>query len=172
MVNQEEETVKRIRGVLAAMLLVAATVGVAHAQQFGVAFDVYGEDESAVQRIQQAVANEFTQRKFRIEQKTPGLRLIVYVQHDVKDRKNPDGWTIAFAFATNAPTFAIAQKVIEGKGEANDALRSIVFPLLNERGFLTYLSAAHLDELSDNNIKALAAGVSELFEERLPPGKF
>jgi hypothetical protein len=93
----------------AAILMLNSLVGIAHAQQFGVAFEVYGDDEPAVHRIQQAVSDEFSQRHFRIEPKMPGLKLVIYVQHDVNDRKNPDGWTIAFAFATNAPTFAIAQ---------------------------------------------------------------
>ncbi len=156
----------------AAILMMGSLFGMAHAQQFGVAFEVYGDDQPAVHRVQQAVADEFAQRHFRIEQTVPGLKLVIYVQQDVNDRKNPDGWTIAFAFATNAPTFAIAQKVLQGKGENNDALRSIVSPLLNEKGFLTYLSAAHLDELSDNSIKVLAAGVTDLFAKRLPPGMF
>jgi hypothetical protein len=168
---KEEISVKQFL-VTAAILMLSSLCGIAHAQTFGVAFEVYGDDEPAVHRIQQAVADEFAQRHFRLEPKVPGLKLVMYVQHDTNDRKNPDGWTIAFAFATNAPTFAIAQKVLQGKGENNDALRSIVSPLLNENGFLTYLSAAHLDQLSDTSIKNLAAGVTELFAKRLPPGMF
>ena len=132
---------------------------------------ISSDDSAAAQKIAAAVNAELAKAiDVEIVDKLPQAKLILYANRDVNN-KNPNGWSIAIAHVSNVETYYLASKLLQSEQSDAAAAKPMLAQMVNEQGFLTHLSVAHLDELSDAAVAALARSVVPTFLAKIPRAK-
>jgi hypothetical protein len=117
-----------------------------------------------------AATEEFRKHTdFELSQKLPLATLFLYVNQDVNDKENPDGWSVAIAHAENVESLTLAGRLIDSRDETAKALKPVLISMINKPGFQSHLNVAHIDEISDENVKKLVDSVVSSFSRRSRP---
>jgi len=121
-------------------------------------------DREAANKLAAAFTAAFAKAPdYELVDKLPQAKLMIYANQDVNNRKNPQGWSIALARVSNVQTYFLASKLNDSQQADAVAVKPIVNGMVNEDGFLKTLNVAHLDDLSDANVQALAEVATTAF---------
>jgi hypothetical protein len=154
-------------GLVAAVLMLAA--GAAHAAPTPVFFRVIASDKAVgdkfSQRIESAIKAE---GGYEIRQVAPTFEVIVFVNQDVNDRKNPTGYSIAIAHVSNLFGYYIASKLLDSKQSDALSVREQLIKMIREPGQMEYLNVAHMDEATDDQISELSSSITSTFFSKVP----
>jgi hypothetical protein len=130
------------------------SVSLAGADKTPVWLTMVSDNKKVGATVTAAATEEFRKHTdFEGSQKLPLATLFLYVNQDVNDTKNPDGWSIAIAHAENVESLTLASRLIDSRDETAKALKPVLITIINKPGFLAHLSVAHLDEMSDEKVK-------------------
>lgn len=150
------------------MLAVGAAPSFA-AEPMRISASVSCDDKVVAEKLAGAVNAELSKASgYQIVDKLPQSKLMLYANKDVKDRKNPNGWSIAIVHVSNVDTYFLASKLLKSEQTDVVAVKPMLTQMVNEEGFITHLNVAHIDEMSDANVAAVAHMVVENFLAKLP----
>ena len=152
---------------LALCLLLSAGPSLA-ADKIRVAVAINCADHEAGGKLASAFAQSFAKTSdYELVDTLPQAKLLLYANRDANSAKNPQGWSIAFARVSNVQSYFAASKLEHTQQTDALAVKPIVTGMVNEEGFLKSLSVAHLDDLSDASIGALADAITQVFVKEM-----
>ena len=133
-----------------------------------IAVSIICSDHDAAGRLAAAFTRAFTKAPdYELVDSLPQSKLVLYANRDANNRKNPDGWSIAIARVSNVQSYFAASKLADTQQTDALAVKPVINGMVNEDGFLKSLNVAHLDDLSDANVEALAQAVTASFLKEL-----
>jgi hypothetical protein len=134
-----------------------------------ISFTVISEDTSVRDRIAGRIGELLAaQSGYIVRDKLPAAQLILYVNRDANDGINPNGYSIAIAHVSNADAYFLAKKLLIDKPTDDQQLKDVLVTMLNDRGMLNHLHAAHIAGATDQEIDVLSRGVVATFLEKVP----
>lgn len=141
------------------------------AEPFSVQVTVVCSNDHVAQGLLSALKAGLKEQGYAKGKPWPMMRLVVYAQQTVNNRKNPDGWSIGVAHAYFEPLLAAVFHMMKGNPPALPSGKTgqLAMMLLHSQGTLTYLSVLNLDHLDDHMIPLVAGNIINTFSERWPP---
>jgi hypothetical protein len=134
------------------------------ADKIRVAVSIICNDRDAAGRLGGAFTKAFAGAPdYELVDSLPQSKLVLYANRDSNSAKNPNGWSIAFARVSNVQSYFAASKLTNTQQADALALKPVITGMVQEEGFLKNLNVAHLDDLSDANLEALAQAVTTAF---------
>ena len=156
--------------ILLCLLLTAAPSFAA--DKIRISVSISCNDHDAAGRLAAAFTRAFAKAPdYELVDTLPQAKLVLYANRDANNRKNPDGWSIAIARVSNVQSYFAASKLADTQQADALAVKAVISGMLTEDGFLKSLNVAHLDDLSDANVEALAQAVSAAFLKEMAGSK-
>jgi len=113
---------------------------------------VAGTDSSLISQLKAGLSKRLRGIGVNVTDRFPSATLILYVIRDVNSSVNRSGVTIAIAYASNAWTYQYALGVVKKRGKVSSPLLK---DMLQQKGFLLGINAAHMDKPSDKSVNEL-----------------
>ena len=155
------------RAVLAAVLCLWSLPSLA-AEKIPVSMTVVCADKAVGDRFTAAMTEQFKKHiDYELSSKLPRAMLYVYVNQDVNDAQNPNGWSIAIAHINNQTIQYVVGSLLSRDDEAIKRLQPLLIGMVNDPGQLTHLNVAHIDRMSDENVRILVESVVASFFEKI-----
>lgn len=94
--------------------------------------------------------------------------IVVRARQDKDKEKDNNGWTLGTAFVSNQKTFFLSAKLLKNKEiKQKKEIMSLLFSMIDERGFIKRANSMHADEFGDENIAFFADTTTSEFMRRL-----
>ena len=147
------------------LILVGLLVFPANAteQILKVSYQVVCADPRLEKQFSTAIKRRILATGLNMTDRLPKAKLLIYINQDINDSINPDGYSIAVAHLTNYATYFLASKLIEGKSAEAEAVRPAIMSMLREEGFMTHINVAHIDKMNEKNIALVANALVDEF---------
>ena len=113
---------------------------------------VAGTDSSLISQLKAGLSKRLQGIGVNVTNRFPSATLFLYVIRDVNSSVNKSGVTIAIAYASNAWTYQYALGVVKKRGGISSPLLK---DMLQQKGFLLGINAAHMDKPSDKSVNEL-----------------
>lgn len=153
-----------MRTLLALLCLLFAAAPSVAADKIRVSVSIVCNDKDAAGRLAAAFTKAFAKAPdYELVDSLPQAKLMINANRDANSAKNPGGWSIAFARATNVQSYFAASKLANTQQADALAVKPVITGMVNEDGFIKSLNVAHLDDLSDATADALADAVTAAF---------
>jgi hypothetical protein len=153
-----------MRTLLFSFCLLFAAANAVAADKIRISVSIACDDHEAAGRLAAAFAKSFAVvPDYELVDSLPQAKLVLYANRDSNSGKNPQGWSIAIARVSNTQSYFAASKLENTQQTDALAVKPVITGMLNEEGFLKNLNVAHLDDLSDASVAALADAVTASF---------
>jgi hypothetical protein len=160
-----------MRAFLALLCLLLTAAPSFAADKMRISVSIICNDHDAAGRLGAAFTRSFAKAPdYELVDTLPQAKLILNANRDINSRKNPEGWSIAIARVSNVQTYFAASKLADTQQADALAVKPVITGMVKEDGFLKSLNVAHLDDLSDANLEALAETVTAAFLTEISGG--
>lgn len=107
-----------------------------------------------------------TYEGFTIDKDYSNYKIILYIQKDINDRINPNGYSIAILHTSKLPLLWLARNLIENKN-IDDKTKSFIANLaVREEGIVKHFNVAHVDNPTKTLFQILLKRVIDDFMTR------
>ena len=113
---------------------------------------VAGTDSSLIRQLKAGLSKRLHGIGADVTNRFPSATLILYVIRDVNSSVDKSGVTIAIAYVSNAWTYHYALGVVKKRGKLSSPLLRY---MLQQKGFLLGVNAAHMNKPTDNSVNEL-----------------
>ena len=153
-----------MRFVLTLALLAFCAAPSFAADKVRISVSISCNDHDAATRLGAAFTRAFAGAPdYELVDSLPQAKLMIMANRDANSAKNPNGWSIAAARVSNVQSYFAASKLANTQQADALAVKPVITGMVNEDGFLKSLSVAHLDDLSDTSLDALAKALTTNF---------
>jgi hypothetical protein len=104
---------------------------------------------------------------FIVKNEYPVAEIYIFVNQDVEDNINPNGWSFAVAHITNLRSLKLVEEVFKDGSSELEPIKGLAAGMMQEHGFLKHLNVAHASSVEENQIREVIGRLIAEFSKRV-----